>query len=124
MDEFVETIQGEMLTADEGIEIMTAVVDRAYVNGGCTLIFPGQETASPKRYKCLRSAPLRRNDRVVLAKMSGTYVILGKLGLPAETYNFNKCPTGSSATAAACANWINSIIEVLTGFGFFSKNNW
>lgn len=122
MDDFFTSIPGEF--CNTGNDLQTAIVGSAYRDDGCTLIFPGQDEASEKRYKCIRSVPLRKNDRVVVAKMSGTYVILGKLGTPAPIYNMNKCPIDSSATAANCANWINTLMEALALFGIISKNNW
>lgn len=67
---------------------------------------------------------IRIGDRIVLAPISGSYVVLGAVGLPARKYNMNQCPTGSNATAENCANWINTIIEALTAQGLMSKNGW
>ena len=48
-------------------------------SSGVTLIFDGASTASTKRYKRLSSYSPTANDRVIVAKMSGTYVVLGKI---------------------------------------------
>ena len=46
---------------------------------GTTLIFPGQTTASQKRYKRLYNVSLSAGQKVLVAKLSGTYVILGRI---------------------------------------------
>lgn len=119
MDEIFDAIdRGEKAT------LSTAKIGQKYVGDGCTLIFPGQEKASAKKYKCISSAPLLKGDRVIIAEISGSYVILGKLGTPGTVYNMNKCPTDSNATAANCANWINTLMQALAGMGIITKNNW
>jgi hypothetical protein len=47
--------------------------------------FDGESTASAKRYSCLSSYKPRIGDRVVLASISKTYVVIGRLG-PPENY--------------------------------------
>lgn len=52
----------------------------AYVSGkGWTLVLDGQTAASAKNYKRLDGATLSAGDRVLVAKLSGTFVILGKI---------------------------------------------
>lgn len=46
---------------------------------GTTLIFPGQTSATTKRYKRLGGYTPAAGDRVLVVKTGGTYVILGKL---------------------------------------------
>ena len=75
-------------------------------------------------YKSRKGLITAVGDRVVLAPISGSYVVLGTVGLPARKYNMNQCPTGSNATAANCASWINTLIEALTAQGLMSKNGW
>lgn len=49
-------------------------------NSGITLIFDGQTAASQKAYKNISNMdPYKVGDRVVVMKLSGTYVILGSL---------------------------------------------
>lgn len=48
-------------------------------SAGTTLIFPGQTSATTKRYRRLSSYTPAANDRVLVVKTGGTYVILGKL---------------------------------------------
>lgn len=51
----------------------------SYTTAGATLIFDGQTTATTKRYKRLASYTPAAGDRVLVAKISGSYVILGKI---------------------------------------------
>lgn len=48
-------------------------------SSGVTLIFDGTSTATTKRYKRLASYSPTANDRVLAVKISGTYVVLGKI---------------------------------------------
>ena len=51
----------------------------SYTTAGVALIFDGQTTATTKRYKRLASYTPAAGDRVLVAKISGSYVILGKI---------------------------------------------
>lgn len=51
----------------------------ANANGKPTVKFAGESQPSQKRYSYLDSYTPTVNDRVLMAKVSGTYVILGKL---------------------------------------------
>lgn len=91
---------------------------------GVRIQLDGEEAPGTKYYKSRKGLITAVGDRVVLAPISGSYVVLGTVGLPARRYNMNQCPTGSNATAANCAAWINTIIEALTAQGLMSKNGW
>ena len=47
--------------------------------GGLKIKLSGEETAREKSYKRISSYNPAINDRVILAKISGTYVVLGKV---------------------------------------------
>ena len=51
----------------------------AVTSSGVTLIFDGQTTATAKSYKRLSSYSPTAGDRVLVAKMSGSYVVLGAI---------------------------------------------
>ena len=51
----------------------------ASVAGGLYVRMDGESTAREKPYKRLASYTPAVNDRVLLAKISGTYVVLGKV---------------------------------------------
>lgn len=46
---------------------------------GVTLILPGASQATQKHYPRLASASVSAGDAVIIAKISGTWVVLGKL---------------------------------------------
>lgn len=91
---------------------------------GVRIQLDGEATAGDKYYRSRKGLIAAVGDRIVLAPISGSYVVLGAVGLPARKYNMNQCPTGSNATAENCANWINTIIKALTEQGLMSKNGW
>ena len=64
--------------APEG-QLFAATVGDYNSSTGTTLIFPGQTTASQKRYKRLYNVSLSSGQLVLVAKLSGTYVILGRI---------------------------------------------
>lgn len=54
-------------------------IDPAYSSGRPKIIFDGETTASEKQYPRLASYTPVAGDRVLLAKVAGSYVILGKV---------------------------------------------
>ena len=74
-------------TAQDFLEMNRQKTDRVFrlgkvssVTGGLpTIQFDGEETASGKLYAKLGSYSPTTGDRVLLAKVSGTYIVLGKV---------------------------------------------
>ena len=74
-------------TAQGFLEINRQKTDRVFwlgkvdsVSGGLpAILFDGEETASGKLYAKLDSYSPSAGDRVILAKVSGTYIVLGKV---------------------------------------------
>ena len=60
-------------------ELLLATVGNYNSSTGTTLIFDGADTATTKRYKRVGSASLSAGSRVLVAKISGTYLILGRI---------------------------------------------
>ncbi len=56
-----------------------ATVTALFANGSPQIEFDGESSASAKKYPMLVSYAPTINDRVLLASISGTYVILGKI---------------------------------------------
>lgn len=52
-----------------------ATVQGVYTDG-LTLLFPGEDEASGKRFCCSSQIKFSAGDRVLLAKVSGTYVAI------------------------------------------------
>lgn len=55
-------------------------IDPSYTTGSPKIVFDGESAVSGKQYPCLSSYAPAANDRVLLAAVSGSYVILGKIG--------------------------------------------
>ncbi len=74
-------------TAQEFLEMNRQKKDRVFrlgkvdsVSGGLpAILFDGEETASGKLYAKLSTYSPSTGDRVLLAKVSGTYIVLGKV---------------------------------------------
>lgn len=49
------------------------------ISGGISVQFDGETTVSQKIYKRLSSYSPAVNDRVLLCRVAGTYIILGKV---------------------------------------------
>lgn len=75
-DEFVRLL-GEM--GDSSKPFTLGVIDPAYSSGRPRVIFDGDEVVSQKAYSYLSSYTPTANDRVILANIAGTHVILGKI---------------------------------------------
>jgi hypothetical protein len=54
-------------------------IDSAYSSGRPKVIFDGETAASTKTYPYLSSYTPSANDRVILARAGGSYVVLGKI---------------------------------------------
>ena len=75
MDEFLNMA----LPGKKDYQLLLATVGSAS-SSGVTLIFDGLGSPTQKRFKRLAAGPaLAANDRVIVARMSGSYVVLGKI---------------------------------------------
>lgn len=63
-------------------QIGLATVGAKYADG-VSLIFPGQTAATAKHYKCNTAVTLAAGDRVLIARVSGSVVVICKIGNPA-----------------------------------------
>lgn len=64
-------------------------------NASVRLLLDGTDTPTQKSYKALSSAwPLAKDDRVIVLKMSGTYVVVGKIGAADDPDPDPDPPTG------------------------------
>ena len=61
------------------VEFKLATVVSYDASNGSTLLFDGESTATTKRYKRLASWGGAAGHRVLVAKISGTYIILGRV---------------------------------------------
>lgn len=58
-------------------ELLIASVGNYDSSWGATLILPGSTTPTTKRFKSIFGLTISSGDRVLVAKISGTYVIIG-----------------------------------------------
>lgn len=65
--------------APKPVELRLATVADYNSSSGSTLIFDGETEPTIKRYKRLVSYSGAANHRVLVAKVSGTYIILGRV---------------------------------------------
>lgn len=63
-------------------QLSLATVGVKYTDG-VSLIFPGQSAATEKHYKCNTAVTLASGDRVLIARVSGSVVVICKIGNPA-----------------------------------------
>lgn len=61
------------------VELRLATIASYNSTSGSTLIFDGETEPTTKRYKRLYSFNGAANNRVLVAKISGTYIILGRV---------------------------------------------
>lgn len=61
------------------VELLIATVDNYNSSTGSTLILPGSTTPTTKRYKRISGLSISSGYRVLVAKISGTYVIIGRI---------------------------------------------
>lgn len=54
-------------------------IDPAYTSGRPKIVFDGESSASTKQYPYMASYAPVANDRVLLAMVSGSYVVIGKI---------------------------------------------
>lgn len=87
---------------DEPEEVHFATVGEVFEDG-LSLIFPGSETPSKKRYKCCTIVKFEPGQRVHVMKDSGTYVVMYPIGEP-STGSAASASSASSADSAARAD--------------------
>ena len=83
--------QDFMPIEEEKNSFKMGVVVELFPNSTAKITFDGEDTASLKQYAYLNSYVPKVGDRVMLAAISSTYVVLGKI-------NFNVTPSIENAT--------------------------
>lgn len=54
-------------------------IDPEYTSGRPKIVFDGESTASEKQYPYLSFYTPEANDRVLLARIAGSYIVIGKV---------------------------------------------
>ena len=77
MDMFTATLE----STKESPLLSLATIGAKYTDG-ISLIFPGQTEATAKHYRCNPDVTFAAGNRVLIARVSGSYVVLCKVGEP------------------------------------------
>ena len=77
MDLFTATLE----SPQESPLLSLATIGAKYTDG-VSLIFPGQTEATAKHYRCNPDVAFAAGNRVLIARVSGSYVVLCKVGTP------------------------------------------
>ena len=77
MDLFTATLE----STQESPLLSLATIGAKYTDG-VSLIVPGQTEATAKHYRCNPDVTFAAGNRVLIARVSGSYVVLCKVGKP------------------------------------------
>lgn len=77
----VDRFQGkdETYAREEGVRVILGTVKSNTSGSGVTVQIDGESSATTKKYTYLSSYTPAINDRVLIAEVGGSYVILGKI---------------------------------------------
>lgn len=79
---------------------------------GLKIQLDGDDQPLDKLYRTmLTSHSMNAGDRIVILKMSGTYIALGVVGSPQPRYYLD--PLATNATLAQCITQLNNIENIL-----------
>lgn len=65
-----------------GAPLLSLATVGAKYTDGVSLIFPGQTAATAKHYRCNPDVTFAAGNRVLIARVSGSYVVLCRVGAP------------------------------------------
>lgn len=77
IDLFTATLE----STQESPLLSLAAIGAKY-SDGVSLIFPGQTAATAKHYRCNPDVTFSAGNRVLIARVSGSYVVLCRVGAP------------------------------------------
>ena len=103
-------------------EFLLATVSSGTKDVGLKLIIDGQDSVTTKSFKLLLTGrePPRSGDRVLVLKISGTYIVLGKVGYPSSWWHTSNLST--SATQADIISKVNAILNCMFDTGILKKD--
>lgn len=118
MDEFVkEENNGQA-------EFYLATMTGGTKDEGLTFTIDGQSSSTTKKYKLLLTGkePPRTGDRILVMKISGTYIVLGKIGMPGYWWKFAPIQP-SDQTLPILADKIDYIYQMFADTGIARREN-
>ena len=71
-----------MLESTKESPLLSLATIGAKYTDGVSLIFPSQTEATAKHYRCNPDVTFAAGNRVLIARVSGSYVVLCKVGTP------------------------------------------
>lgn len=101
----IPTAQELVETPQENKNFKMAVVAELFPNSTAKVTFDGEEEASEKQYAYLSSYIPKSGDRVLMAAVGGTYVILGKVKFNASPDTPTSSPSFSSVTVSGLGSF-------------------
>lgn len=120
MDEFEDVIIEQN---KPNAEFYLATMTGGTSTTGLKIKLDGDSNSSEKSYKMLKTGgePPRTGDRVLVMKLSGTYVVLGKVGMPSSWWTQTTLAT--TATQSQIISKLNSVINMLINVGICKNGN-
>lgn len=118
MDEFISTENNGQA------EFYLATMTSGTMNEGISFTIDGQSSPTSKKYKMLLTGkePPRTGDRILVMKISGTYIVLGKIGMPGYWWKFAPITT-SDYTIQILADKIDYIYQMFADTGIARREN-
>ena len=91
----------------------------SYSSSGMKIRLDGQSEEMTKRYKLMYVKPVPEGARVVVMKISGTYVVLGEVKYPLYKNTISDLATTTTSVAAVVTK-VNQILGWLRNQGFIN----
>lgn len=105
--------------SDPGAEFYLATVT-AYSSSGVKIRLDGQSEAMTKRYKMLQvGRPVAIGERVIVMKMSGTYVVIGAVNNPISKSTIIDLPTNNTSVSLVSSR-VNQILQWMRNQGMIN----
>ena len=102
-----------------GAEFYLATVT-AYASTGVKILLDGQSEAMTKRYKMLQvGRPVAIGERVIVMKMSGTYVVIGAVSNPISKSTIIDLPTNNTSVSLVSSR-VNQILQWMRNQGMIN----
>lgn len=116
MDELNVLIEDAGNSGDNTPELFFGTLNNWSIQNGASFTIDGSGGETTKRYKIIKNGrPLYENNRYAILKISGTYLVLGEVGLPPTRYAVATLATTADLSAVIAK--VNEIITALRNYG-------
>lgn len=82
MDDLILPVEQQAGNSDQKAEFLIGKVVYWNASSGAQIQLDGEDEPMDKYFKVIRSRPLVVGSRYLIMKHSGTYVVIGEIGLP------------------------------------------